>query len=120
MKSNILRKRAQKTRRQNRVRAKVGGTIDRPRLSVYRSLTNIYAQLIDDASSKTLVAASSLEVKNAQVKGKVELAVEVGKLLAERAVAQKIKKVVFDRGGNKYHGRVSALAKGAREGGLEF
>lgn len=120
MKSNILHKRAQKNRRRNRVRAKVVGTAVRPRLAVYRSLTNTYAQLINDVSSETLVMASSLEIKNISASGKVESAVEVGKLLAERAIQKNIKRAVFDRGGNKYHGRVEAVARGAREAGLEF
>jgi large subunit ribosomal protein L18 len=101
----------------------VSGTPQRPRLSVFRSLSHIYAQVIDDSKGHTLVSVSTLdpEVK-AKLKGlkKIEQASVVGKTLAERAVSQGIKKVVFDRGGFKYHGRVRALADAAREGGLDF
>jgi len=89
-------------------------------LCVFRSLRHIYAQLIDDKEGKTLVSASDLEIKKKKGVKKTEIAKEVGKLIAKKAVAQKIKKVVFDRGGYKYHGRVKNLADGAREGGLEF
>lgn len=105
-------------RRAGRVRAKVSGTSEYPRLSVFRSLNSIYAQLIDDTSGKTLVSATAKEVK---VKGsKTDEAQAVGKLLAEKAVAKGIVKAVFDRGEFKYHGRVKALAEGAREGGLKI
>ncbi len=104
--------------RHNRVRAKVFGTPEAPRLCVFRSAGNIYAQVIDDSSGKTLVSASSLKMK---VKGKKsEIAQAVGKAIAEVAIQKKISKVVFDRGGYQYHGRVKALAEGAREGGLKF
>jgi large subunit ribosomal protein L18 len=104
--------------RHNRVRSVVSGTGKRPRLNVFRSSQQIYGQLIDDESGKTLVSASSLEVKS---KGKKsELSAEVGKLLAKKALEKKIELVVFDRGGYAYHGRVKALAEGAREGGLKF
>jgi large subunit ribosomal protein L18 len=106
-----------------RVRTRLEGTPERPRLCVYRSLGHIYAQVVDDRTGKTLVSASSLdkEVKK-QVKGggNVAAAKVVGKAVAERALAAKIQKVVFDRGGYKYHGRVKALADAAREAGLEF
>ena len=106
-----------------RVRTRVEGTPERPRLCVYRSLGHIYVQVVDDRTGKTLVSASSLdkEVKK-QVKGggNVAAAKVVGKAVAERALAAKIQKVVFDRGGYKYHGRVKALADAAREAGLEF
>lgn len=106
-----------------RVRKKVSGTADRPRLNVYRSMSHIYAQIIDDTAGHTLVAASTLDkdLKD-QVKGKTkkEAARVVGKLVGERAKAKKINTVVFDRGGYVYHGRVQELAEGAREAGLEF
>jgi large subunit ribosomal protein L18 len=111
-------KRAKRTIRHNRVRAKISGTDQKPRLSVFRANQHIYAQLIDDLSGKTLAAASSLEIKS-KVK-KAEIATEVGKLLAGKAKEKSISAVVFDRGGFAYHGRVKALAEGAREGGLKF
>jgi large subunit ribosomal protein L18 len=102
------------------VRAKISGTPERPRLNVFRSETNIYAQIIDDVAGKTLVSASSLE-KDFEGKGSnVEAAKKVGQMVAERAKAKGIENVVFDRGGYLYHGRVQALAEGAREGGLVF
>ena len=108
----------QRKLRHNRVRAKVAGTASKPRLNIFRSLSQIYAQLIDDEAGKTLAAASSKEIKK---KGKKsELAAKVGKLAAERAQALGIKKVVFDRGGYQYHGRVKELAEAARSAGLEF
>jgi len=110
-------------KRHRRVRKKIKGTFERPRLSVYRSLSHIYAQIIDDTKGHTLVSASSLELvreKKISYGGNKEAAYEVGKLLAEKALEKGIKKVVFDRGGYLYHGRVEALAKGAREGKLEF
>jgi large subunit ribosomal protein L18 len=117
-------KRLARLRRKKRVRKKVFGTPERPRLSVYRSLKHIYAQVIDDTKGITLVAASTLDPalreQLKEIKGKVEAARLVGKLVAERALEKGIKKVVFDRGGFKYHGRVKALADGAREAGLEF
>lgn len=111
-------KRQKRVIRHNRVRSRVSGTDARPRLSVFRANSHIYAQLIDDQSGKTLAAASSLELKG-KVK-KSEAATEVGKLIAKKAVEKKISAVVFDRGGYAYHGRVKALAEGAREGGLTF
>ena len=110
-------------RRHKRVRKKVFGTPERPRLNVFRSLKHIYAQIIDDTVGHTLVAASTLDPElrgKLNGKTKTEKAREVGLLIAKRALAKGIKKVVFDRGGYKYHGRVKALAEGAREGGLEF
>jgi large subunit ribosomal protein L18 len=102
------------------VRRKISGSSKLPRLSVFRSLKYIYCQLIDDVNGKTLVAASSRE-KGISKKGtKTEQAVAVGKLLGEKAKAQKIERIVFDRGGYLYHGRVKALADGAREAGLIF
>ena len=112
--------RSQRIKRHKRVRAKVSGTPERPRLCVFRSETNIYAQVIDDVHGVTLVSASSLE-KDFQVDGtKSDAAKQVGKNVAERATAKGIETVVFDRGGYIYHGRVKALAEGAREGGLQF
>jgi large subunit ribosomal protein L18 len=117
------KKAASRERRHDRVRAKVAGTPQRPRLNVYRSVDNIYAQVIDDAEGKTLVSASTLDSDvAAQVvgKNKVDSARIVGKIVAERAKNAGISKVVFDRGGYPYHGRIAALAEGAREAGLEF
>ena len=113
--SNIARK-----KRHVRVRGKISGTAECPRLNVYRSLANIYVQLIDDVAGVTLAQASSVEKDFAQYGGNVEAAKAVGKKLAERATEKGIKECVFDRGGYVYHGRVQALADGAREGGLEF
>ena len=111
---------AQRLKRHRRVRGKISGTPERPRLNVFRSGTNIYAQIIDDVSGKTLVSASSLD-KTFEGRGSnVEGAKKVGQMVAERAKAAGITTVVFDRGGYVYHGRVAALAEGAREGGLEF
>ena len=110
---------AQRERRHERVRGKISGTPERPRLSVYRSENNIYAQIIDDVAGKTLCSASSVE-KDFEGGGNIESAKKVGKAVAERAVAKGIQDVVFDRGGYIYHGRVQALAEGAREGGLKF
>lgn len=112
-----------RVRKHIRVRKKVVGTSERPRLNVFRSLSNIYAQVIDDTTGKTLVAASTLD---GELKGKIryggnkEAAKEVGKLVAQKAVKSGIKKVVFDRGGYIYHGRIKELAEAAREAGLEF
>ena len=106
-----------------RVRTKVSGTPERPRLCVYRSIGHIYVQVIDDRSGKTLVSASSVDAetkKNLKGGGNVAAAKVIGKTIAERAKSAGISKVVFDRGGYKYHGRVKALADGAREGGLTF
>ncbi len=106
--------------RHKRVRGKISGTPEIPRLNVFRSRTNIYAQIIDDVNGVTLAAAASNEKDFGDVKGNCEAAKKVGLLVAERALEKKIKTVVFDRGGYVYHGRVQALAEGAREGGLEF
>ena len=111
---------AQRLHRHKRVRGKVSGTPERPRLNVFRSETNIYAQIIDDTQGITLASANSLE-KGFECDGtKTDAAKKVGKLIAERAKAKGIDTVVFDRGGYVYHGRVQALAEGAREGGLQF
>ncbi len=110
----------QRIKRHKRVRAKISGTPERPRLSVFRSLSNIYAQVIDDVNGVTIAAASSLEKDFGQYGGNKEAAKKVGKLVAERALDKGVKTVVFDRGGYIYQGRVQELAEGAREGGLEF
>ena len=111
---------AQRLKRHKRVRGKISGTPERPRLNVFRSETNIYAQVIDDVNGVTLVSASSLE-KGFECDGtKTDAAKKVGQVVAERAKAKGIDTVVFDRGGYVYHGRVQALAEGAREGGLQF
>lgn len=99
---------------------RVFGTKERPRLSVFRSLANIHAQMIDDEAGKTLISASSLDLKKVKYGGNISAAKEVGKLLAERALAKGIKNVVFDRGTSRYHGRVKALSEASREGGLQF
>ena len=106
--------------RHNRVRGKISGTAECPRLDVFRSNCNIYAQLIDDVKGVTLVSASSVEKEFGQAKGNKEEARKVGELIAKRAADKKITEVVFDRGGYIYHGRVKELAEGAREGGLKF
>ena len=107
-------------RRQRRVRGKVSGTAERPRLRVTRTNANIYAQIIDDVNGVTLASASSLDKAIEGYGGNIAAATAVGKLVAERAKAKGIETVVFDRGGYVYHGRVQALAEGAREGGLNF
>ena len=112
--------RSQRIKRHKRVRAKIAGTPERPRLNVFRSATNIYAQIIDDVNGVTLVSASSLEKEFEGATGNAEAAKKVGQVVAERAKAKGIETVVFDRGGYVYHGRVQALAEGAREGGLQF
>ncbi|MBN1877322.1 MAG: 50S ribosomal protein L18 [Anaerolineae bacterium] len=122
MKPEVDRRKA-RNRRHAYVRKHVSGTSERPRLNVFRSLTHIYAQVIDDSLGVTLVSASTIDKEvRAQIDGvaKTEQARVVGKVLAERALAKGVTKVVFDRGGYKYHGRVKALADGAREAGLEF
>ena len=111
----IIRKRVHK-----RIRRKVAGNTERPRLAVFRSVKHIYAQVIDDSVGHTLVAASSTEKSGIKSGGNVAGAKAVGKLLAERAQEKGVKTVVFDRGGYLYHGRVKALAEAAREGGLKF
>ena len=113
-------KNAQRLKRHVRVRGKISGTPECPRLNVFRSNANIYAQLIDDVNGVTLVAANTLEKDFEGATGNIEAAKKVGAALAERAKAKGIETVVFDRGGYVYHGRVAALAEGAREGGLKF
>lgn len=117
----MLSKQKARKRRARRTRAKVFGTKECPRLSVFRSLKFIYTQLIDDEKGKTIVAASDLELKKSKEKiKKIDKAKEVGKLIAKKAKAKKIDKIVFDRGGFRYHGRIKAVAEGVREGGLKF
>ncbi len=111
---------AQRLKRHKRVRGKIAGTPERPRLNVFRSGTNIYAQVIDDVQGVTLASASSLEKGFEGSGGNCEAAKKVGAAVAQRAKDKGITTVVFDRGGYLYHGRVKALAEGAREGGLEF
>jgi large subunit ribosomal protein L18 len=103
-----------------RIRARVAGTPERPRLAVYRSLKHIYAQVIDDRAGRTVVSASSNEKSSSANGGNIAGAKEIGRIVAERAKAKGITRVVFDRGGYLYHGRVKALADAAREAGLEF
>ena len=112
--------RAQRMKRHSRVRSKISGTPERPRLSVFRSENNIYAQIIDDVAGSTLVSASTVEKGFEGNGGNVEAAKKIGALVAERALQKGIEEVVFDRGGYIYHGRVQALAEGAREAGLKF
>ena len=113
-----LQKRMHREKRRKRVRRKIAGTAGRPRLSVYRSNVHIYAQLIDDDAQATLAAADSREVGEAE--NRKDAARKVGELIASKASEAGIEIAVFDRGGNKYHGRIAALAEGAREGGLEL
>ena len=108
-----------RARRKRRIRGRINGTTERPRVSVFRSNKAIYAQLVDDAAAATIVAARSAEVDGSGLK-KSEVAKKVGELLAQRAKDKGIERVVFDRSGYLYHGRVKALAEGAREGGLVF
>ena len=111
---------AQRLKRHKRVRAHINGTAARPRLAVYRSNANIYAQIIDDVKRVTLVSASTLDKDFENYGGNKAAAREIGKIIAARAIEKGISEVVFDRGGYIYHGRVSELAEGAREGGLKF
>ena len=111
---------AQRLKRHKRVRAKISGPPEMPRLNVFRSEANFYAQVIDDVNGVTLASASSLDKAIEGYGGNIAAATAVGKLVAERAKAKGIETVVFDRGGYLYHGRVKALAEGAREGGLKF
>ena len=115
-----INKKAMRLKRHIRVRGKISGTAERPPLNVFRSNANIYAQIIDDVNGVTLVSANTLEKGFEGATGNAEAAKKVGTVLAERAKAKGIEEVVFDRGGYVYHGRVAALAEGAREGGLKF
>ena len=119
-----MKKKTSRDRSRIKIRKKISGTPERPRLSVFRSLDNIYAQIIDDTTGNTLVSVSSLN-KEAKadlisVKGKINKSKMIGNLIAKKALEKNIKTVVFDRSGFRYHGRVKALADGAREGGLVF
>lgn len=107
-------------KRHRRVRKNISGTAERPRLNVFRSAKHIYAQIIDDAAGVTLVSASTMDKDFNEYGGNIDAAKKVGEIVAKRAAEKNIKSVVFDRGGYIYHGRVAALAEGAREGGLEF
>lgn len=121
-------KQVKRQRRHKRIKAKISGTKDRLRLCVFRSHSHIYAQLIDDDKKKVICSANDLKIKASKAKSsgkeemsqKRQLAFKVGKMIAEKALEKKIEKVVFDRGGYKYHGRIKAVAEGAREGGLQF
>lgn len=116
------RRNAIRQRVHDRIRNKMSGTAERPRLNVYRSLNHIYTQLIDDANGVTITSASTVTKKRTDkiLGGNVEAAKTVGKMIAERGLSAGVKKVVFDRGGYLYHGRIKALADAAREAGLEF
>lgn len=118
MDKNINKK--QREKRHRKVRAKIFGTQDKPRLCVFKSHKHIYAQIIDDEKGVTLVSASDLEIKDSEKSRKIELAQKVGELVAQKAKDKKILQVVFDRGGFRYQGRIQSLAEGARKGGLVF
>ena len=120
MSDSAKQRRQARTRRHRRVRKKVRGTAERPRLAVHRSNKHISAQVIDDRAGHTLAAASTTEPSFEGGGGNVEAAEKIGELLASRATAAGVTTVVFDRGGNLYHGRIAALADAARKGGLEF
>jgi large subunit ribosomal protein L18 len=107
-------------KRHRRVRKNISGTAERPRLNVFRSAKHIYAQIIDDVAGVTLVSASTMDKDFNEYGGNIDAAKKIGEIVAKRAIEKNIKAVVFDRGGYVYHGRVAALAEGAREGGLEF
>jgi large subunit ribosomal protein L18 len=116
-------KRQARIKRKRRIRKKMAGTPDRPRLSVFRSARHVYAQIVDDSRGETVVAASSVEKAvrgHAPFENKVALATHIGELIAQRAAEKGIKKVVFDRNGFLYHGRVKAISEGARKAGLDF
>lgn len=115
-----INKNANRIKRHKRVRSKISGTAARPRLNVFRSAANIYAQLIDDDAGVTLAAASTLDKNFSGYGGNVEAAKKIGLAVAEKAKTKGIETIVFDRSGYVYHGRVAALAEGAREGGLKF
>src|ERR1035437_8996807 len=107
-------------RRKTRIRAKVQGTVAKPRLSVFRSNKHVYAQLIDDVKKETIIGASETELTTKEKVSKVVRAKELGLLIAKKAATKKVNAVVFDKGAYRYHGRVKAVAEGAREGGLKF
>lgn len=114
----MIEKQEKRISRHRRVRAKIAGTADKPRLCVFRSNQHIYAQIINDAEGKTILSIGDVDLKLKDKKA--DASKKVGKAVAEKALEKNIKEVVFDRGGYKYHGRVKALAEGAREGGLKF
>lgn len=118
----MLESQQKRNKRHKRTRSKISGTEERPRLCVFKSANHIYAQIVNDEKSKTILSAKDTEVKagKSDSSRKIKLANEVGKLIAKKAIEKKIDKVVFDRGGYKYHGRVKSLAEGARQGGLKF
>jgi len=126
----ISLRKQRRIRRHGRIRARIFGTSEVPRLCIFKSVNHIYCQLIDDEKNKTILSASDLEIKKSKTKktnedkkgsgSKMTIACEVGKLIAKKAQEKKIKKVIFDRGGFTYHGRIKSLADGAREGGLIF
>ena len=109
-----------RTRIHARIRSRMSGTVARPRLSVFKSAQHIYAQLIDDDKAKILISVHDKDLKKTKGETKSDVAKQVGKLIAKEAIENKIEKVVFDRGGTLFHGRIKALAEGAREGGLQF
>ena len=115
----MLKKQEKRHRRHVRIKSKIKGTKKCPRLSVFRSNKYIYAQLIDDLNGKTLVSANNVKINKDKL-NKTQVAKKIGSSLAKKAIDNKITKIVFDRGGYKYHGRVKAVAEGAREGGLKF
>ena len=120
---SVNTKKAARLKRKKRIRKKISGTPDRPRLTVFRSARHIYAQVIDDLSGQTLAAASSVEktfTESSKAGKKSAVASQIGKLIAERAIGKGVKSVVFDRNGFLYHGRIKAVSEGAREGGLEL
>ena len=121
MTKTLIKKRITRNRRKIRTRAKLHGTAERPRLAVFRSLKHIYVQVINDDTNNTIISASDQKLPKQKQSGKKEeVAREIGKMIAEQAKAKKITEVIFDRAGAKYHGRVKAVAEGAREGGLKF
>ena len=113
-------KKEKRNKRHKRVRAKISGTSKKPRFSVFRSTKYIYGQLVDDEKGKTLVSASCRELKAKKGQTKIEKAKQVGEIIAKKSLEKKIKEVVFDKGGYKYHGRVKSMAEGARSQGLKF
>ena len=118
--SNIKDKNNRKSRRRAKIRSKIKGTSGCPRLSVFKSNKRVFIQLIDDLGGLTVASAGMADLKKNDKKTKIEQAFELGKIVAQKAIEKKITKIVFDRGGNRYHGRVKAVADGAREVGLKF
>ncbi len=117
----MFNKQSMRQKRHKRVRAKIQGTKKIPRLCVFRSNKHIYAQLVDDTSGKTIISANDIKLKGKKkLKGKTQVAHEICKLIAKNALEKNIEKIIFDRAGYKYHGRVKAVAEGARQGGLKF